>query len=367
MYLSKCPLKLEILTPGNPKWCEVLSILPHDIYHTPGYLVLESKKYGAVPEAFLLSDGDKYFFLPYLVREINDLPFEHSCFNSKQFDIVSPYGYPGILTNMNREDSSFFEIAIEQFKEEMAKRSIQSAFIRLHPILNENLYHSRFLEYCHLSGETVSVNLQLSEKEIWSQTRKDQRNKINKCKRLGMTAKVVDFQDEIATFMDIYHETMNRVNAKEFYYFNSDYFRELAINLEGKLFLCLVEYESQYISAGIYSECCGIVQGVLGGTRTRFLKQSPTSLETDFVRLWAKQRGNRFLHLGGGLGGSQDSLFKFKSGFSKQRHNFLTMRIVPDQEKYQFLVRLRADQLNLPLESLMNSRFFPAYRAAAGL
>jgi hypothetical protein len=83
-----------------------------------------------------------------------------------------------------------------------------------------------------------------------------------------------------------------------------------------------------------------------------------------FVRLWAKERGNEFLHLGGGVGGTkEDKLYVFKSGFSRQRHPFLTLRLITDEEKYLHLTHLRAKALNMQVDSLLNSSFFPAYRA----
>jgi lipid II:glycine glycyltransferase (peptidoglycan interpeptide bridge formation enzyme) len=102
----------------------------------------------------------------------------------------------------------------------------------------------------------------------------------------------------------------------------------------------------------------------LGGTKTKFLKLSPTNLETDYTRRWAKERGNEFLHLGGGVGGSKDSLYNFKAGFSKQRHTFLTMRLVIDEKKYIELVKLRAKYLNIEVEKLLKTDFFPAYRSS---
>jgi hypothetical protein len=71
----------------------------------------------------------------------------------------------------------------------------------------------------------------------------------------------------------------------------------------------------------------GVVQYHLGGTRDEFLKISPMALIFDTVRLWANDVGARVLHLGGGVGGTNDdSLFHHKGGFSDRRHNFVTWR-----------------------------------------
>ena len=48
----------------------------------------------------------------------------------------------------------------------------------------------------------------------------------------------------------------------------------------------------------------------------------------DAVRLWANEHDARVLHLGGGVGNRGDSLFHFKAGFSKIRHQFSVWRWV---------------------------------------
>ena len=78
-----------------------------------------------------------------------------------------------------------------------------------------------------------------------------------------------------------------------------------------------------------------------------------------------KERGNEFLNIEGGIGGStEDSLYKFKSGFSKQRHSFLTSRMIIDESKYNLLTDLKAQHLEKSSEELIKSNFFPAYRAS---
>ena len=133
--------------------------------------------------------------------------------------------------------------------------------------------------------------------------------------------------------------------------------------LGDKLHLCVVEYENEVACAGLYTEVCGIVQSTLGGTKDKFVDLSPSSLETDCARYWAHKRGNQFLHLGGGVGASKDPVYNFKAGFSKLRHSFYTLRLIVDEQKYRYLVEMKAKSLNLPVENLLSSQFFPAYRS----
>ncbi len=355
-------MNTKIIKLRDVLWLETLSDISHDIYHLPEYLYLEAVRNSAQAEAILITDGDKIFFLPYLLRECNDL-FDENIDTTKFYDVVSPYGYPGILLSESAlNDGEFIKLAFDRLISTFRDLGFYSAFIRLHPILNDGIRQILSNDICKTNGETISINLTLSEAEIWQQTRQTHRNQINKSKRSGMIPAIIPFQSGISQFKSIYYETMNRLKADDNYYFDDEYFFNFS-KLENNVHLSIVKLEEQTICAGIFTECCGIIQYHLSGTRNEFFKQSPNVLMLDYVRLWAKERGNQFLHLGGGLGGDNDSLFQFKAGFSKLRSSFDTLRIILDQEKYLHLLSLRASRLNANTEDLLNSKFFPAYRS----
>jgi len=354
-------MKTQFIDLSSPLWLQTLENLRHDFYHLPGYVDLEAKRIEATAEAILITDDNKIFFLPYLLRNCNDLFAE----NVDVFDVISPYGYPGFLLNEAAASTPDFLISIvEHLTQVWCGRNICSAFLRLHPILNTDVSAlAAENDLFTVNGETVSVDLTLDRDEIWRKTRSEHRTKINKCKREGFSARIVAISEYINDFNAIYEETMNRVGASKLYFFGLDYLKKIADVLGEKLHLCIVELNEEITCGGLFTECCGIVQYHLGGTKTSFLKQAPSKLMFDHVRFWAKERGNEVLHLGGGLGGSQDSLYNFKAGFSKQRHTFVTMRIIPDETKYRHLVELRAKSLKIEFEQLVNTHFFPAYRS----
>lgn len=354
-------MEVQVISLSDPLWVNTLSKLPHDIYHLPEYLYLEANRLRTIPEAILISDREKIFFLPYLMRSCEDVAFGEI---DSIFDVISPYGYPGILMNESAINTpGFADAALDLMKQQFSSRGICSAFLRLHPILSESFTDIFAPETFRLNGKTISVDLNISN--FWSQTRKGLRSTINKCKRLGMVARMVSFTDYLDEFVNIYEETMGRVSATSGYYsFNFEYFSQMNELLGSHLHLGIVEYENQIASAGLYTECCGIVQSALGGTKNEFVHLSPSSLETDYARSWFKERGDNFLHLGGGLGGSTtDSLYTFKSGFSQLSHTFLTLRLIVDEEKYHHLVNLKAKLLDIPASELLGSDFFPAYRS----
>jgi Acetyltransferase (GNAT) domain len=356
-------MKVQIIELANQLWVETLKDLRHDIYHLPNYIYLEAERTNTTPEAILISEGDKQFFVPYLLRRCDDL-FNGEFATPDVFDVISPYGYPGILLNQEAIAApDFLQAAIKELITALSEKQVCSAFFRLHPILNEGLEKIYMSDICQITGETVSVNLTLPDTEIWSQTRSDHRKDINRHKRSGLVARMVSAEDYLDEFVAIYHETMNRVVASDVYYFPNNFFADLCHKLGENLHLGIVEYEQEIMCACLFTECCGIVQSYLSGTKNKFLKLSPDKLLFDYVRFWAKERGNKVLHLGGGYGGAKDGVYNFKAGFSKLHHNFLTMRLIIDEKKYNYMVNQRAKALNIHSEQLFNSHFFPAYRS----
>lgn len=354
-------MKVEVIDSSSNLWFEALDTIRYDIYQTPDYLNLEAIRTKTIPEAVYIQKDDKVLVIPYLLRQCDSVILDQS-FTSDIFDIVSPYGYPGILASSAVANSpDFFNEAIKSFKEILRLKGVCSAFLRLHPILNQSLAQISSTETFSPNGQTVSINLNLSTTEIWRQTRPEHRTSINRCKRNGFTAKIVDYREYIDEFINMYYETMDRVGAKTYYYFDDKYFRGL-MSLNEVIHLCIVEKDNEVACAGVFTECCGIVQYHLGATKSQFLKQAPSKLMFDYVRFWAKERGNEVFHLGGGLGAKTNSLYHFKAGFSNQKHSFFTLRLIIDEEKYYHLVDFRAKTLSIEPEKLLNYNFFPAYR-----
>lgn len=347
---------IRFLTVDDAEWGEFLGGVRHDFYHRPSYARLSAPLDGGSPEAVLVRQGSRYFFLPYVVRPLSQLAWLGKE-GDKLFDIVSPYGYPGPLTSA---DTRFVTEAILQWRAAMRDRGAVSSFIRLHPLLETD--HDALAAHGELvsRGRTVSIDLTLSPEEIWSQTSQTHRNEISKARRAGLTATFDPRLANLPTFLAMYYETMDRAAASQYYYFPEQYFADLRDALGEALSLCLVrDAAGQVLCGGLFTECCGIVQYHLSATFTAALRQHPAKLMLDYVRGWAKERGHAVMHLGGGMGAREDSLFSFKSRFSPRRHAFFTwqMRLLPDI--YERLESRRRSLDNGAIES----SYFPVYRA----
>jgi lipid II:glycine glycyltransferase (peptidoglycan interpeptide bridge formation enzyme) len=109
----------------------------------------------------------------------------------------------------------------------------------------------------------------------------------------------------------------------------------------------------------MYVEAAGIVHLHLGGSDPRFERAHPSKLLYHRTRLWAKDRGDTWMHLGGGRGADDDSLLHFKAGFGGDRMPYRTLRLVVDEDGYRALLAARFPE-GVPESA---AGFFPAYRA----
>lgn len=364
--LQQKSLLTQVVSPSDSSWQQCLNKLPHDFYHLPKYLELEARRYDAIAEAIIISDGEKVFFLPYLIR-VCDLAIDPAKLGGDRvYDVISPYGYPGMLVSDAGQNPIFIKKCLNLIQAHWRSQNICSAFIRLHPLLNSYIDTSLSDDDNFVVselGNVVVVDLTNDFGEIWKQTRANHRTKINKLKRAGFTTTIGSMDEYLNVFIDIYQETMDRVNASSGYYFTRDYFNRLGEALGDRLKICVVETNGRIVAASLITEFSGIVQYHLGGTRTEFLPQSPTTIMFNQIVEWAKQRNNRYLNLGGGLGGNRDSLFHFKAGFSEIVKSFTIVKSIVNEDIYKHLIHLRAESFGLTISEINKTSFFPAYRS----
>ncbi|MBI82436.1 MAG: hypothetical protein CMJ81_04500 [Planctomycetaceae bacterium] len=346
----------EFVSPGDPRWQAVLEATRHDVYHLPEYVLHAAKHEGGTPLAFFAQAGDEFFLVPVLKRALPETLVDPR----PLCDASSPYGYPGPLTNCN--DPARLELFFAACIEAAAELQICTLFLRQNPLLSlpELRLGSNVDVTTH--GPTVYVDLAQNDEELAGNVRSGHRYEIRKLIKEGFHV-VMDQWQTYAEFITSYAKTMNRVSAGERYYFSDDYFWDLKQQLGPWLHFGVVcTSGGQYVAGSLFTETGGIVQYHLSATVDEFHRKSPTKLLLQQAITWARQRGNRYFHLGGGLGAQEDSLFRFKAGFSKSRSNFSTMRVVVQPAEYGALNRrwLQQNPHTPPRPG-----FFPFYRQEA--
>ena len=265
--------------------------------------------------------------LPFVRREIPGV--------RELFDAVSPYGYPGpLFQGTLAREPGFVTAATGALLEALRTERYVSLFVRLHPLLDsglEGLAGGELISH----GATVVVDLSQTEQEQWRQHQSGHRSEINKALSAGREVFLDDDWHYFDDFVRLYTDTMRRPDAKPYYSFDADYFRGLRNALSDRvLHLGVVRIDGRVAAAALFTTISGLVQYHLSGTDEAFARERPTKLLLHHVRQWASRGGHRWLHLGGGLGGRADSLFRFKAGFSTLRRSFYTWRVVVDEPAY---------------------------------
>jgi hypothetical protein len=336
-----------VINVNDSRWNDIVfSSLQFDFYHTRSYHLLEKENDTVL---FVYFFDDNFIAIPLVIRSIPDSDLQ---------DCTSVYGYCGPVSNI--KFNNLPSEAINQFKKGLnsffMERKIISSFSRLHPMFpfQERIFKD-FGQVLPLN-KTVAINLNQPVGLQRDEYNKTTRMHINRALKNGIfIRKTSDFED-LERFIAIYYKNMQRVNANPGYYFSLDYFRNLINVTDFDSVLFVAEKDCEIIAGGIFTICNGIMQYHLGGTKNEMLKFSPLKLLIDSARIYANEMGCNYFHLGGGYGGEDDTLFRFKSGFSKDLCEFKVWRKIVNKQVYSDLVARKFGD-NLP-----SSDYFPLYR-----
>ncbi len=342
---SKLIANLKVLDKKD-EWHNTLDAIGYyDFYHTYDYHYLSKLD---DEKAILLkyTEGNKVICFPFLIRKINDTEY---------FDATSVYGYAGPLQkNVDEDfDNSLFSKALNDY---FIQEKIISVFSRLNPfILNQEQVLKGIGETKQL-GQIVNIDLTQSlnkQIETYSKTTK---RYINKCRKQCNVVRS-NHSSDIDSFIKLYYENMDRVNAKEHYYFSKDYFLKFvnSNDYETDILLAALKDTGEIISGALMVKTNDVVQYHLSGTKAEFLELSPIRLLIDEMRIIAKNENKTFFNLGGGLGNSDDGLFRFKSSFSKNLKPFIIWKHIINKKAYNSLVEQH-------VTPDCNLDFFPLYR-----
>jgi len=318
---------------------ELLNIAQFDLYHTFDFHEVHKKIDGGKPILYSIYDGDDYIFFPLLERMVK---------NTLLKDATSVYGYPGPLSNIRHSDrfNELWNVLIHHFTN---NENYISLFSRLNSIsTNEEILAKRFIE----EGNTININLMLTEEEQKNKYRSNHKRDINKLMRDGFECSFTTLEEGLDDFINIYNSTMLALDASPYYIFNKEYYQKLFKNNQSEIKLIQCRQNEIITCMGIFSFTNDIVQYHLGGTAKEYYKFAPTKLMFDYVRRLSSRKGYKYLHLGGGLGGRKDNLFNFKLGFSDDIKTFYICKDILNSVKYS---ELSANK--------NQSDFFPLYRS----
>ena len=322
-------------------WTELLERLGcADAYLLAEYVESASLLELGRPAFLHLADAGGDVVFPLLVR---DLPL------GPGHDAVTPYGYGGpVAVGEAPPAARFWEL----YEEWCRATGVVTSYVRFHPLFANQDYAGAQVHLEQLPG-TVGWRLDLPD--LFAGMDGSHRNACRKAERAGVAVSVEEGPADLATFTPLYEETMLRVDADGFYRFPASYWDSLVAGLGDRLAVFRAEESGEAVAAALCLATPPWLHYHLAATSERGRALGASNLLLFEAARWARDRGYERFHLGGGLGGRDDSLFSFKRRFD--RGGLLEAavgKVVHDVAAYRELTgREDADPAG----------FFPAYRA----
>jgi len=305
-------------------------------FNEPEYLELEAIRLDGSP--LMITHGNQRFQV--IQRPIRGT--SHS-------DGVSVYGYPELGSPRIGGGNDSFAQTVEHLRAAARSAGLASIFYRIG--LSQDLTGHIDPTYACLQkvGDVVVINLKQSPEQIFQSFRKQIRYELRNSEPLKITT-----SDDVDDFYDIYTENMTRLNASETYFFSREYLSRL-IAMNGTNLFVAKENEA-LIGAAITVKHGNSLYYHLGATAGFALHRSPIkSIIWSICQVYAHS-GIEHLVLGGGLGGRDDNLMRFKKGFSKLTMESFSLKLISDVDLYRSLSGMVAE------EPISFEGFFPRYR-----
>lgn len=367
-------MRFEILTDQAPdalRWQSLVDRLAgqRDIHFLPQYGQIYRRTYGHEPFLAAFGDDRSYVIQPFVKRPLNALPFlRDEPATPVYHDIASPYGYGGPAY---RCDSP--EAAVELYAaldagliEYCRAEKLASEFTSLHPFLDgPRLLAGIGAEGLMRQKEVVYMDLPGSEALRWKATRKGHRSSITKARRSGVRVeKAEPTPENFDSLNRLYYETMERNQAAQRWFFPPDYFSNCHRCLgDGRVSLFFARVGPAVASASILMHDFDTVYYHFSGSDERYHEFCPNNLLVFEMAAWAEACGYRRFHLGGGVSSSTgDSLFVFKSGFSRQTATLHTRHRVLDRQTYDQLCAMKRQHESRGGGPPADPEYFPLYR-----
>lgn len=324
------------------EWNGILRRFPMaDVYYTREYVHAFSRYGDGEPWLLYFEDGDFSAMNVVMARTI---------VGTEYLDFSTVYGYGGFLFSKAPLDQG--QKLARAYGDFCREQGVISEFVRFHPVLCngpqcEALYDVKLL------GNTVCMRLD-SPDFIWNQMTSKNRNKIRKAIKSGVEVGWGWSRELFDRFEELYRVTMERDEAEDYYYFSPAFFQDVMEDLAGKGRIFYSLLQGRVIAASIILTAGRQMHYHLSASLPEYRVYAPTNLLLYQAACWGSENGYASLHLGGGLGCREDSLYAFKKTFYRgEDTRFYIGKQIYSPEVYQAL----------SASAPKDTSFFPAYRA----
>ncbi|EHP89554.1 GNAT family N-acetyltransferase [Methanotorris formicicus] len=344
---------MEVIT-SKKDWNNILKNFEmfDDVYFKYEYFKIYKRHYRVDIEGIYWEDDNINIFLGHLIRDISKIPLFK---DFKYFDLTTPYGYGGPLIITKSNDKDHIKRSLIKFKKDYydycKSKNYVCEFIRFHPVFENYKYLNNVFSIEYIN-DTVVIDLRKDIDTIYKSLKKGHKYNIKKTIKEGCIVNVIldPSPEDIDNFMLCYNEMLRRNESPKKYYFTKDFIKDHFNYLEA--LLITIEHNNRCIGASIFIKGKNILHYYLSGS-FKIKGVYPNDLIIWEAIKYGKKNNFKYLFLGGGRG-SNDSLFKYKSGFSNNYKQFYIGKIIFNNEIYNKLINITG--LN------KDDRFFPLYR-----
>lgn len=344
------------------EWDKIVkSFEKYDVYYLNGYTMAFQLHSDGVPQLFYFNNTQMRAMNVVMKRDIaEDKHFAGNVKKNTYFDFATPYGYGGfIIEGEITEDN--LKCLDEEYTLICKNSGIISEFTRFHPVLKnyevvEGIYKTLTL------GKTITMDLSSIE-QIWSNLSHQNRTNIRKAKDLGVNIGWGREPELFEKFREMYNVTMNYDNAKSYYYFKKDFYDSILRNLEDSSLIFYATSEEKIIAVSLVLYTNKQIHLHLCASDREYMHLAPNNLLYYQVACWGCDNGYTSLHMGSGVGGKEDSLYRFKKGFNRKSDTYLIIGEKKfDENKYNILTNYRKQEQDYDEDT----SFIPAYRDENG-
>ena len=344
-----------------------LAIENKDIHYTADYAHIYELTYGQTANLAVYGDEDDFIIMPFMLRDITLLPFmqvHHS--ESPVYDIANPYEYGGPLAQLINIHSlsALYQGFSEAFHSYCLDHGIVCEFASLHPLLENHLPLQKG-NWVNLKRRKRIVYIDLTKEmdAIWKGFSKGCRCSVKQAQKQHV--QIVRERvsgNSLAEFQRLYMETMQRNHATERWLFSDGYFSNCSACLgDQHVSLFEAKLNGMTVAQSLIIHAYQTVYYHLSGSSASYFHLRPNNLLLYEIASWAKAQGYRWFHLGGGYQ-PDDSLYRFKSSFSKENAWLYTYSRVHNEARYVQLCAMKLAWNAACGQKAEESDFFPAYR-----
>lgn len=340
------------------RWEEIVrQFAQHDVYYLPQYVNTFRIHGDGEPILFYYKCGSVKAMNVVMKRDISSCcNFTGTLISGQYFDLATPYGYGGFLIEGDGYEEHL-RLLDEEYSAYCRTHNIVSEFVRFYPLAkNHSGLHSVY-EISEL-GKTISMDLSSAD-TILENIAREKRAQIRKAEECGIGFCWGNDENLYAAFENMYHATMDRVNAKQYYYFQADYFNGTRLGMKDNALIFYAVLDGKTIMMYLVLLCNKRMSGHLLASDRAYAHIAPNSFLVYKIALWGCANGYESFHFGGGVGAQEDSLYRFKKDFNKKSDNtFAVGKKIFDREVYDYLVDLRLKTA----QTQPDSSYFPLYR-----